>query len=69
MIRAPGDRQQDDSRLNAEGEIHPELLTEDADLQKRILANPGLPWKAPVQQGLERLAEHLGVAPDKWRRW
>lgn len=33
-------------RLNAEGEIRPELLTEDADLQERIRANPGLRWKA-----------------------
>ncbi len=33
-------------RLNADGEICAELLTEDTDLQDRIRANPGLRWKA-----------------------
>jgi predicted nucleotidyltransferase component of viral defense system len=33
-------------RLNVAGEICAELLTEDADLQDRIRANPGLRWKA-----------------------
>lgn len=32
--------------LNDHGEIRPELLTESADLQVRILDNPGLRWKA-----------------------
>ena len=33
-------------RLNADGEIYAELLTDDADLQDRIRVNPGLRWKA-----------------------
>lgn len=33
-------------RLNEDGEIKPELLTRNADLQRRILDNPGLRWKA-----------------------
>ena len=33
-------------RLNDEGEIEAELLTDDDDLQARIRSNPGLRWKA-----------------------
>jgi predicted nucleic acid-binding protein len=33
-------------RLNGEGDIVPELLTEDATLQGRIADHPGLKWKA-----------------------
>ena len=34
------------NRLNDRGEIAPELLTEDADLQAIIRSHPGLLWKA-----------------------
>ncbi len=33
-------------RLNGRGAIEPSLLTNDADLQQRIISNPGLKWKA-----------------------
>lgn len=33
-------------RLNDQAEIEPRLLTSDAELQRRILASPGLQWKA-----------------------
>jgi len=33
-------------RLNADGQIHAELPTEDIDLQERIRSNLGLGWKA-----------------------
>ncbi|MEZ4219318.1 MAG: nucleotidyl transferase AbiEii/AbiGii toxin family protein [Polyangiaceae bacterium] len=33
-------------RLNDHGEIEPELLTSESDLQSRIRRNPGLSWKA-----------------------
>lgn len=33
-------------RLNDEGRIEPELLTDDPVLRKRIRMNPGLQWKA-----------------------
>ena len=34
------------TRLNDHGEIRPELLTSDTDLQARLLIHPGLLWKA-----------------------
>ena len=33
-------------RLNGQGEIAPELLTDDVELQDRLRAHPGLLWKA-----------------------
>ncbi|MEZ5065876.1 MAG: nucleotidyl transferase AbiEii/AbiGii toxin family protein [bacterium] len=33
-------------RINDHGDVRPELLTEDADLQERIRTHPGLLWKA-----------------------
>ena len=42
-------------RLNRRGEIAPELLTEDADLQNRVRNHPGLHWKAHnVKKHMER---------------
>jgi hypothetical protein len=33
-------------RINGDGEIQPELLTADADMQKKIAMHPQLLWKA-----------------------
>ncbi|HEY3413175.1 MAG TPA: nucleotidyl transferase AbiEii/AbiGii toxin family protein [Armatimonadota bacterium] len=38
------------------GEVSPELLTSDPEVQKRIAANPGLLWKA------QNVREHRGLA-------
>ncbi len=45
-------------RLNGDGEIHPELLTKDDDLQERIRINPGLLWKAL------NVKKHFGPSSD-----
>jgi predicted nucleotidyltransferase component of viral defense system len=45
-------------RLNGDGAIHPELLTEDDDLQERIRVNPGLQWKAL------NVKKHFGASRD-----
>ncbi len=43
-------------RLNSQGEIDPSLITTDAELRRRIAANPGLRWKAL------NVKKHLGGA-------
>ena len=58
VLPLTGEEREFITRLNDDGEIHPELLRVDGAMQELIRAHPALQWKAL------NVRRHLGAGAD-----